>query len=274
MDAVNARFTHPFSSEDLDRFERDGYVLIRGALDHERLAMITAASDDCWARHGRININQHDLFCEDERFLDLIDLPSTFTPVWSILGWNIQCFHTQLLVNEPESESRSGRWGWHQDNNRMNRDLEVAVHPRISLKLGYFLTACDQPWMGNFACVPGSHRTRELTYSNGSDLPDGTEQLCVQAGDAVLFDRRLWHTRSPNTAGGRRKVIYVGYSYRWLRPKSEMDHRALLERTTDPIRRQLLGWASSANGRYDPTPEDVPLRESIRAAFGDPAVRP
>ena len=28
----------------------------------------------------------------------------------------------------------------------------------------------------------------------------------------------------------------------------------------DPIRRQLLGDGISANGTYDPTPDDVPLR--------------
>jgi hypothetical protein len=33
---------------------------------------------------------------------------------------------------------------------------------------------------------------------------------------------------------------------------------------SDPIRRQMLGWSSNANGNYTPTDEDVPLRVWLR----------
>jgi len=52
-----------------------------------------------------------------------------------------------------------------------------------------------------------------------------------------------------------------------------MNHDALLDRV-DPIRRQLLGWSSSANGRYEPEDQDVPLRTWIREHLGDPWVAP
>ena len=41
----------------------------------------------------------------------------------------------------------------------------------------------------------------------------------------------------------------------------------------DPIR-QLLGWATSANGYFEPTDEDVPLRAWIRDQLGDATVHP
>jgi hypothetical protein len=47
-----------------------------------------------------------------------------------------------------------------------------------------------------------------------------------------------------------------------------MEHAELLD-GVDPIRRQLLGWSSSANGYFDPTDEDVPLREWIAVHHGD-----
>ena len=69
-----------------------------------------------------------------------------------------------------------------------------------------------------------------------------------------------------------RKVIWYGYSYRWLRPKDEMTVEHLFPRL-DPIRRQILGGGSSANGTYDPRDEDVPLRswlaEHDSTAAGD-----
>ncbi|MBV7333724.1 hypothetical protein KFU94_36930 [Chloroflexi bacterium TSY] len=40
------------------------------------------------------------------------------------------------------------------------------------------------------------------------------------------------------------------------------------------FRRQLLGWATSANGRYDAQPEDVPLRNWIAEHVGEEAVTP
>jgi hypothetical protein len=81
----------------------------------------------------------------------------------------------------------------------------------------------------------------------------------VPAGSALLLDRRLWHSRSPNFGPHTRKVIWVGYAYRWLRPKDEMTVAHLVERA-EPVRRQLLGYASCANSAYDPEAADVPLR--------------
>jgi hypothetical protein len=70
--------------------------------------------------------------------------------------------------------------------------------------------------------------------------------LSVRAGAALLLDRRLWHSRSPNRGPHTRKVIWVGYAYRWLRPKDEMTVAHLLD-GADPVRRQLLGHGSSRN---------------------------
>jgi ectoine hydroxylase len=67
--------------------------------------------------------------------------------------------------------------------------------------------------------------------------------------------------------------VTYGYSHRWLRTKSDMHHDGLFDRV-EPIRRQLLGWASSANGHFEPADEDVPLRAWIREHLGDLRVAP
>jgi hypothetical protein len=41
----------------------------------------------------------------------------------------------------------------------------------------------------------------------------------------------------------------------------------------NPIRRQLLGYATGAGGRFAPKDEDVPLREWIEESLGEEAVR-
>ena len=52
-------------------------------------------------------LNLHDLVGRDDVFLDLLDCPTTFPKVFGLLGWNIQLFHTQLIVTPPAPRTRS-----------------------------------------------------------------------------------------------------------------------------------------------------------------------
>ncbi len=86
--------------------------------------------------------------------------------------------------------------------------------------------------------------------------------MCIRAkpGDAVFFDRRLWHARSENDSSITRKGLFYGYSYRWLRPKDDMTIPNKLFQISDPIRQQLLGSGTNANGYFSPKDVDVPLK--------------
>lgn len=279
---LDAVLDHRLRPEEAEAFARDGFLLVRRALDAAR---VDALLDVAWRhdREFRVRdgvsrfhvLNEHDLIVKDDDvWLDVVDLPSTFPKVWGILGWNIQLFHTQLLVTPPVPDARPGAYGWHQDNNRMNRDLDTALHPMVSLKVGYFLTAVPEPGMGNLCVVPGSHRFAKGEFVVGPDgVPAGAIEVTAEPGDAIIFDRRLWHSASTNSSATARVFLTYGYSYRWLRPKSAMQHDELFARL-DPIRRQLLGWATSANGYFEPQPDDVPLREWIRTNLGESAVAP
>jgi ectoine hydroxylase len=272
--------SHPLTDDDRATIERDGYLLLRGVLERpmvERLQAVSEREDGQYRQQSGVGphhvLNLHDLVARDELWLELVDLPTTFAKVWGVLGWNIQLFHTQLIVTPPAPPGAArGAYGWHQDNNRMNLDLETNPQPRVSVKVGYFLTDLPNEGMGNLAVVPGSHlAARPDTASE--EPPAGAIEIVADAGDAVLFDRRLWHAASTNTSARTRVFVTFGYSYRWLRPKSAMQHADVFGRL-DPIRRQLLGWASSANGYFDPTDEDAPLRAWIRDRLGDAAVHP
>jgi hypothetical protein len=61
--------------------------------------------------------------------------------------------------------------------------------------------------------------------------------------------------------------VTLGDAHPWLRPKSAMDHEELQARV-GPVRLQLLGWATSPNGWFDPTSDDVPLRTWIEEHLG------
>lgn len=271
---------HLLDPDERARFETDGFLVVPAALGADRVARLVAvarAADAAYRAAPAVGphhvLNQHGLVGRDAEYLDLVDLPTTFPKVWAVLGWHIQLFHTQLIVTPPSPASAMrGGYGWHQDNNRMNLDLATMPQPRVSVKVGYFLTDLPEPGMGNLCVVPGSHLAGRPAIPLG-DQPDGAVELTAVAGDAVLFDRRLWHSASTNHSERTRVFLTVGYSHRWLRPKSEMDLGALRD-GLPPIRRQLLGATTSANAWFDPTEDDVPLRAWIREHVGPDAVAP
>lgn len=268
------------TDQERSAFERDGFLIVRGALDPGAVGTLRAVADREDAAYraqpqvGPYHVlNQHDLIGRDPAYLDLVDLPTTFPKVLGILGWHIQLFHTQLIVTPPTSPGAAhGGYGWHQDNNRMNLDLETTPQPRVSLKVGYFLTDLPEPGMGNLCVVPASHHAGRPAVALG-EQPPGAIEVTAAAGDAIVFDRRLWHSASTNHSDRTRVFVTVGYSYRWLRPKSAMDFGDFRD-TVGPIRRQLLGATTSANAWFDPTDADVPLRAWVHDHLGPDAVTP
>jgi len=252
---------HALTPSERTHFERDGFLIVRDALDGELLAeaqRAAAAHNDRYRRQEKTGphhvLNEHDLVGKAPVWLELIDKPTTFVKVLGIMGWHIQLFHTQLLITPPApSTATPGAYGWHQDNNRMSLDLAVREQPMVSLKVGYFLTDLPATGMGNLAVIPGSHH-------DSSPRTEDAIEITAATGDAVIFDRRLWHSATTNCSPTARTFVTYGYAHRWLRPKSAMQLHGLFDQL-DPIRRQLLGYATSANGYFDPQPDDVPLRE-------------
>jgi ectoine hydroxylase-related dioxygenase (phytanoyl-CoA dioxygenase family) len=185
--------------------------------------------------------------------------------VAGVLGWNIYTYLASAVVSRPVGTdvdvTRHVASGWHQDSSRVNDDLDDDPRPRLSAKIAWFLTDLSKPGGANMWIIPGSHRSNELP----ADAPTRGIPLCVPAGSAVMFDRRLWHSASPNTTDTTRRVIFVGYTYRWLRPHDDMNVAALW-RTVSPLRRQLLGYAPDATSNYSPEDQDVPLRALLTSA--------
>jgi ectoine hydroxylase-related dioxygenase (phytanoyl-CoA dioxygenase family) len=271
--------SHRLSPEEREAFERDGYLIVRNALDAPTVAALCEIVDridaaERTAAHGTKLLSMPNILPRDERLLDLLDLPTTFPKVWGVLGWNIYCYHTHADVTPPVPQGETPQWqvAWHQDSMRANDEIESRPRPRLSLKVGYYLTDASQADRGNTLVLPGSHLDDELDCPNdGVSCPQGAIPLLLEAGDALLLDRRVWHSRSPNWRGPTRKVLWIGYAYRWLKPKDEMQVAQYLSQA-DAIRRQLLG-AGSANSAYDPQDADVPLRAWLTEHAPDEAAR-
>ena len=246
-------------------FESEGYLIVPNALSAAELMRLKALVDRLGEErahevepNGRLHLR--DFLRRDPMFMDLLDWPTTFPKVWGILGWHIQLYlsHVDITPPWPEGVPLPKRLGWHQDSGRVNVEIESDPRPRLSVKLGYFLTDVSVPGRGNFSVVPGSHLSNQLDAPEDRDPPNAMP-VCVEPGTAVLFDRRLWHAPSPNTSDVTRKAVFYGYSYRWLRPRDNLRIEDYPD-CEDPIRRQLLGASRDGHGYSSPEPEDVPLR--------------
>jgi len=253
------------------QFTEEGYFMVEDALSPAQVTALTAVTDAIYARkvaegHDPTKALFYPNFIPDSPlYQDLVDYEQILPKVWGILGWNIYLYHAHLIVTPPTGEAPNDKtFGWHQDSGRTNVEMEGNPRPRLSLKVAYFLSDTSVPNRGNFWVVPGSHLWNTIDKpQNGTGQPDGAIPVLAKPGTAVFFDRRLWHTATPNWSDVTRKVLFYGYGYRWIRTKDDMTVQELWPQS-DPIRRQLLGWGVNANGHYSPTDDDVPLRAWLR----------
>jgi ectoine hydroxylase len=254
-------------------FCESGLLMIEGALPPARVAALTEAADRIHRRRLAEGFEPNkalffpNFIPEDDLFLDLVDYERILPKVWGILGWNIYLYHCHLILTPPSGEPQPEQpktFGWHQDSGRVNVEMESHPRPRLSLKVAYFLSDASEPGRGNFWVVPGSHLCDTLERpTEGFGQPEGAVPVLAKPGTAVFFDRRLWHSASPNWSDVSRKVLFYGYGYRWIRTKDDMTVQDLWPRC-DPVRRQLLGDGVNANGHFTPTDADVPLRVWLR----------
>ena len=281
----DACLQHRLTDDERRHFEEQGYLIVPGVLPAEKVAVLAAAAmriDAQWRPKRELKphhpLNLLDAIGQDDAFLELLDLPQTFMKVVDILGWHIQLYHSHLIVTPPlptDHQPKQPRLGWHQDSGRLNLELEGEPRPRVSLKVGFFFSSTKETDRGNFHVVPSSHRLNRLDLPEDAlqDHPNATP-VRADAGDAVFFDRRLWHAAGRNRSDVTRKVLFLGYSYRWLRPRDDMTVERYLP-GADPIRRQLLGESPNGGFGYtSPADEDVPLKMWLAERLGADAVIP
>ena len=72
----------------------------------------------------------------------------------------------------------------------------------------------------------GTHvREVPLVIPKDTVDPQGIEvcDLKMDAGDALLFENRIFHTAAPNRSDRTSKVVIYGYAYRWMKPEIYLD---------------------------------------------------
>jgi ectoine hydroxylase len=262
----------PLTIEQREEFEQRGYLIIPNALGPAMVDRLLDAHDRVYAEEASSGRTGADgslhLFAfvpRDPVYVDLLDLPATFPVVCGLLGWNIHMYHCHLDVHPPLPRPIPVRWSWHQDGGRQNLEIETQpVRPRLSVKVAYFLSDVSEPGRGNFTVIPGSHLRNSIPRPDPADgqpgLPHGAVPILARPGAAVLFDRRLWHSRSDNLSSVTRKALFLGYTYRWIRSRDDLSIDPGWLAGLSPIRRQLMGDGLDAMSYWGLGEDHVPLR--------------
>jgi ectoine hydroxylase len=255
-------------------FDKNGYLIIPGALtqdevDHYRNALdrVYKAAEASGQIQPGASLHQLSAVANCPEAIGLVDHPVTLPYIWSVLGWNVHVYHSHLDVHPPLPSKRPFRFEWHQDGGRQNREIETDPRPRLSVKLAYWLSDVSEPGRGNFKVVPGSHLTNWISGPPRRDVewpdPDGAIEVCANAGDVVVFDRRLWHARSDNYSDVTRKAMFFGYTLRWIAIRDENDGiwSSELNEQMNPVQRQLLGGIRPGDGdhHWGHYPSETPL---------------
>ncbi len=263
-------------------FAEDGFLVVPNALSAGTVEGLVDASDrlaksllDKPELTGRPEYNHLDLrpgLLSENPLFDLVANSSTVPLVVQLLSPNIHLHSTTLLYKRPEDPNApTFRRGWHRDI-RIPRDLGHQTLPLVGIKVCYCLTDFHQPNSGMTLMARGSQlKTTPLALPKGQVDPVDVEvcDLRLNAGDAFLFENRIFHTASPNRSNRVSKLLMYGYSYRWMKTEvylEMLDKRHLAK--ADPITRQLLGeyrdvdtqpWALQRWARrHGVLPETVP----------------
>ena len=283
-------------------FDEKGFVVLEEFLNQTEIDRLLQAIDEVGDRiRAEKGLGPDDPFAvrnalsHHEAFLDLIDHPRILPLVVDAIGWNIQVRTTHLDYRPPYPEdlkaSISGvgkgedheagyrNVGWHPDLASDSLFLGPSLDGRLpfmEIKIFYVLYDMTESNCGNLWLVPGSHRRRpaELQEKGNGVDPEGAVELKLPIGSAVLWRTAVWHCVGPNLSRKTRKIMHVGYHYRWLRPTEFVEQDPDLIDRSSPVRRQLLGALAPDGDPMGPEPDfhpssrywltddpdDVPLR--------------
>jgi Phytanoyl-CoA dioxygenase (PhyH) len=242
------------TAEERETFERDGFLVVRKALQGERLDAVREAAD----RIGGLFLNKPVIptkpeynhmdwrpgLLREKALRDLVTNSPTVPYVVQLLTPNIHLHSTTAIFKKPSDPNGPPfRRGWHRDI-RIPKDLGHLELPRVGIKVCYCLTDFHEPNSGMTLITRGTHTRKEpLVVPKGAVDPKDVElcDLQLDAGDAFLFENRLYHTATPNRSNRTSKVLMYGYAYRWMKPEVEIGEPDPALAQSDPVMWQMLG---------------------------------
>ena len=262
---------HPpgLTPEQHRQLESDGYFVVKQALSPAEVERLTVAADAMFDRQSDAETNLRDeqpgqaptedrsgilgnVIEKSDELIPLLDHPSTFPLVLDLLGPYIILGLSESTRKKPCTETGDQTGFIHSDGGHSLSRIRVTDNSRaLQLKTHYFLTDCLAPDMGNFAVVPGSHRSTPHWATGEATTPTEVEAVPVlmQAGDCAMWTHPLWHGAMPNRSAVTRKTITFAYNQMFIRALANPPSERLLAKCTLRQRRLLGDFGADAHGQ-------------------------
>lgn len=211
-----------------EQLERDGYAFIRQAIPHDQVCSLRTAFDQLWqCHHG--SVDQRQLLAVPE-FIELIDHPRLIGELSAVFGDQLQLLMYALRNHDAGNDLRERDW---------HRDFSFVCDRIIAVNTILYLD--DTTERAPTLAVPGSHRWRTLPGRRFEPRHDEVP-LPASAGDILLSDAALWHSRGLNTTRSPRRLVLLYFGYWWLK-RYEHDQPLPWQvlQSADARRLQLLG---------------------------------
>jgi len=264
----------------VESLRSDGVVILRRAVDPALLASVNGMVVDWYDRFLNSEVHNYslgeesatripdiwqDAFTEprelqgfrkwnvaglDSRIIPLVDSDPLYSVIHGFVGPDLSVTKTQMLVL-PSGCLDSPFL--HTDAGSLADIVESTEASPVMVSAQVFLTDLPDSGMGNFTCVPGSHKKRypwspdnptrsQLGGPLGQDIPtDIRRQVTVRAGDTAVFIHSLWHGATSNTSAQARRSVILSYAKSFVRPYDyESTPEPVLQHGT-PRQRILFG---------------------------------
>ncbi|MEZ4683293.1 MAG: phytanoyl-CoA dioxygenase family protein [Caldilineaceae bacterium] len=170
-------------TEQLQQFDREGYLVVRNVLDNPTISKLIEAGDRLIASDRTLNRQRrHDgrydgfrnAITLDDAFIPLLTHPIILPIVVQLLGANLQLtdIAPDLQTARPTRyAAHAPRPGWHRDYLQAMNDLGHFSIPRLELKCAYCSPTISRPNTGATMMVPGSNqlKNRGPPYPKASD---------------------------------------------------------------------------------------------------------
>ena len=252
-------------------FNENGYLIVPQALDRATVDRLIEGGDRLMESFEYEDYYAHrrpGLIQEEDAYASLITNSSTVPLIVQLLGPNIHITNTALIYKHPQSPEMPTVRNWHRDVG-VNLDLGHRGLPRVGLKIGYCLTDFTGPNSGATMFVRKSNNLSEpLPIPKGKVDPLEFDEPILRAGDAFLFESRIYHAAGLNFTDQVAKVAIYGYHYSWIKPDYYLRHYngklqpdAVLLEKLDDAGRQLLDAGEGTDGRSAPNGIHWPLVE-------------
>lgn len=188
------------TSERRELYDTRGYFVWEQALCPAEITLLREATDRAIEKkcgpYRRTTVFIKNLGEIDPVFR-LLAIKSEALEILRDVFGDAEAYYDHLTLVWPDVRITDG--GWHKDKPPGSDPDEPGA------RIAYYLTDVSRVGLGNTRIHPGTQRERTL--------PRDREPVHVVArpGDALVYDRRLWHSSGDNLGPEIRKAVFIGY---------------------------------------------------------------